>query len=52
VQFDHRAIAWLLFLLVPTSLMVSRKVRLRRARLAATTLALALQIALGSRRCY
>ena len=50
VQFDHRAIGWLLFLLVPTFWMASRKVRLApRARLAcnALPLALAVQIALG-----
>jgi heme a synthase len=50
VQFDHRALAWLLFLLVPTLWMASRKVRLApRARLAcnALPLALVLQIALG-----
>jgi cytochrome c oxidase assembly protein subunit 15 len=50
VQFDHRAIAWLLVLLVPWFWALTRRDGVpRRARLAATLLlgALAIQIALG-----
>lgn len=50
VQFNHRIIAWLLFLLIPLFWLASRNVSLsRRARLArnALPLVLALQIALG-----
>ena len=50
VQFNHRLIAWLLFILVPSFWLASRKVDLsRRARIAcgALPLVLALQIALG-----
>jgi cytochrome c oxidase assembly protein subunit 15 len=50
VQFNHRIIAWLLFLLIPLFWLASRNVSLsRRARLArnALPLVLALQMALG-----
>jgi len=50
VQFNHRLIAWLLFILVPSFWLASRKVDLStRARIACGTLplVLALQIALG-----
>jgi cytochrome c oxidase assembly protein subunit 15 len=50
VQFDHRLIAWLLFLLVPLFWLASRRLELGpSARLACNALpvALALQIALG-----
>jgi len=50
VQFDHRLLAWLLFLLVPWFWFRARRLELRpRARLALNVLpaALALQIALG-----
>jgi len=50
VQFNHRAIAWLLFLLVPLFWLVSRRLELgSRARLACNALlvALAVQITLG-----
>jgi cytochrome c oxidase assembly protein subunit 15 len=50
VQFNHRAIAWLLFILVPWFWLASRKAGLSaRARLACNALpiALALQISLG-----
>jgi len=50
VQFNHRGIAWLLFLLVPGFWLASRRVSLApRARLACNTLpiVLALQITLG-----
>ncbi len=50
VQFNHRLIAWLLFLLIPLFWLASRKLELGpRARLACNALpvVLALQIALG-----
>ncbi|HTT41063.1 MAG TPA: COX15/CtaA family protein [Burkholderiales bacterium] len=50
VQFNHRLIAWLLFILIPLFWLASRKVQLTpRARLACDMLppALALQITLG-----
>ena len=50
VQFNHRLLAWLLFLLIPLFWLASRRLELKpRARLACNTLpiVLALQIALG-----
>jgi cytochrome c oxidase assembly protein subunit 15 len=50
VQFDHRLLAWLLFVLVPAFWFAARSVRLRsRARLACNLMLLALgvQLTLG-----